>query len=116
MEITKDALGRDRKRCPRCDGVARHVTVHPDDAQIPQGLVRAMPALPPVEPGQLRCQVCAKGVVGNVRFHPECGRRRKLDQMRESRGRHWAPRTCRKCGRAMPKKVGRPRKFCEACR
>jgi hypothetical protein len=72
MVITKDAIGRDRLRCPTCQGVAKPYR-HPDDAMIPQGLVRAnIVELPPIQPGQLRCQVCAKGVSVNARFHREC--------------------------------------------
>lgn len=72
MVITQDALGRPRKRCPRCDGVSR-VRRHPDEVRVPITLGKlTADALPPVAPGQLRCQRCAKGVDGNVRFHPEC--------------------------------------------
>lgn len=72
MVITRDAIGRERQRCPHCDGVSS-VRVHPDDAQLPQGLVRAnVVELPRIEPGQLRCQVCARGLSTNDRFHLEC--------------------------------------------
>lgn len=115
MVITKDALQRERFRCPRCDGIARHVRVHPDEVLVPVALTASSQLLPPIEPGQLRCQVCARGVTGTERMHPECARARKLGQMTDSRARRWAPRTCQKCGGALPKKVGRPRKFCERC-
>jgi DNA-directed RNA polymerase subunit RPC12/RpoP len=72
ITITKDAIGRERIRCPKCDGVSR-IRPHVDDVQLPQGLVRAnVVELPPLEPGQLRCQVCAGGLNTNDRFHPEC--------------------------------------------
>lgn len=70
MVLTPDAVGRMRLRCPTCQGVAQ-VRRHPDDAMLPQGLVRTA-ELPLLEPGQLRCQVCAKGLSVNARFHPEC--------------------------------------------
>lgn len=73
MVITHDALQRPRKRCPRCDGTAAPKPPHPDQVLVPLTLGKlTADALPPVEPGQLRCQRCAKGVEGDARFHPEC--------------------------------------------
>lgn len=77
MVITRDAIGRPRKRCPKCDGVS-HNRRHPDEVLLPQGLVRAMPTLPPVLPGQLRCQRCAHGVEGRARFCADCHGKTKL--------------------------------------
>lgn len=93
MAITFDAIGRERYRCPRCHGVARP-RCHPDDAMIPQGLVRAIApprvvetivhvpvlppepvpviGLPPIRPGQLRCQLCAHGIDSRSRFCTIC--------------------------------------------
>lgn len=95
MVITHDAVGNERLRCPRCHGVARPRR-HPDDAMLPQGLVRATDApvriirqvvrvevpspperiveLPPIRAGQLRCQVCGRGVMNAERFcrEPSC--------------------------------------------
>jgi hypothetical protein len=80
MVLTPDAIGRLRKRCPTCDGVAK-VRHHPDQVLVPQTLVRlTADALPHVEPGQLRCQRCAKGVDGNVRFHTECAAAAALEK------------------------------------
>jgi hypothetical protein len=97
MERTKDAIGRERYRCPKCQGVAKARPRHPDDAMIPQGLVPvagtpprvlreivrvivpapAPPAervveLPPIRKGQLRCQLCGEGVDPAVRFCSDC--------------------------------------------
>jgi hypothetical protein len=95
MVITKDAVGRERVRCPRCQGVAEPRR-NPNDAMVPQGLVKAtgeprvirqivrveVPApppepvriveLPPIKRGQLRCQLCAYGVDPASRFCSEC--------------------------------------------
>lgn len=82
MVITPDAIGRPRKRCPKCQGVAE-VRHHPDDVLTPITVVSlaklTAAALPPVEPGQLRCQRCAKGVEGDARFHPECQRAQRAE-------------------------------------
>jgi phage FluMu protein Com len=80
MVLTPDAIGRLRKRCPKCDGVAK-VRHHPDQVLVPVTLAKlTADALPPVEPGQLRCQRCAKGVDGNVRFHTECAAAAALEK------------------------------------
>lgn len=106
MAITKDAVGRDRLRCPRCDGIAE-VRRRPDDAMVPQGLVRAN-QLPPVAPGQLRCQRCAHGVDGDRRFCPTCSQRGHGE-------RTYQPKSCTKCG-AEFQPTGPRAQFCEACR
>jgi hypothetical protein len=81
MVITYDALRRPRKRCPKCDGLSKPRAPHPDTVLVPVALKPlAMAAgLPPVEPGQLRCQRCARGVDGDVRF---CEERTALRSMR----------------------------------
>lgn len=106
MVITKDALQRDRKRCPRCDGVAAPRTPHPDEVKRPLTLaaLTAM-ALPPVEPGQLRCQRCARGVDGDARFCERCEYARELEQ----RGR-----PCPDCGNLFLPTVSSPRR-CVPC-
>jgi hypothetical protein len=95
MTITKDAIGRERIRCKRCHGVSE-VRRNPNDAMIPQGLVRAnlsvrvireivkvrepiaepirVVELPAIRPGQLRCQLCAVGVDPSCRFCDVCSR------------------------------------------
>lgn len=110
MVVTKDAIGRERYRCPHCDGVAqsRH---HPDEVMLPQGLVRASPALPPISPGQLRCQRCAKGVEGDHRFCPGCRPGRGRDHVPRS----YQPKPCARCS-AVFQPSGPRALFCEACR
>jgi hypothetical protein len=74
MVVTKDAIGRERRRCPKCTGVAA-VRRHPDEVLLPQGLVRAS-LLPPIGAGQLRCQMCARGVDPKDRFCATCQEQR----------------------------------------
>jgi hypothetical protein len=106
MTITHDALRRPRKRCERCDGVAAPRPPHPDEVLRPVTLASlTAAALPPVEPGQLRCQRCAKGVVGDVRFHPECLRARA----REKRQRRCS------CGAPFVRRHGSSSDACPAC-
>ena len=117
MVITTDAIGRERLRCPRCDGVARRVTVHPDEVLVPQTLVRAASSLPSVRPGQLRCQRCAKGVEGNGRLCPACTAeaKKRAGRTRISRGPAiYPPKPCRKCGTAFQPTAPASR-YCEAC-
>jgi hypothetical protein len=75
LEVRLDAIGRTRTVCPRCRPRSiASATRHPDDAFMPQALVR-LPranALPPVAAGQLRCQRCARGVEGKARLCPSC--------------------------------------------
>lgn len=105
MVITYDALQRPRKRCPNCDGIAAPKPPHPDQVLVPVTLASLTAiALPPVEPRQLRCQRCAKGVEGHARFHTECARARTI----EARQRRCA------CG-AMYVAVGGA-KACPVCR
>lgn len=121
MTITKDAVGRERWRCKQCQGVST-IKPHPDDAQLPQGLVRAnVVELPRIDAGQLRCQVCAKGLRVNDRFHPE---RRGVglslvQAMRLERNgpRIYAARHCAvpRCG-ALFTPTGPAAKYCEAHR
>jgi ribosomal protein L40E len=74
LVTTQDAIGRTRHRCPKCVGVAKASYRHPDDAFMPQGLVRVASALPAIRAGQLRCQRCAEGVEGRLaRFCERCG-------------------------------------------
>ena len=108
LVITYDALQRPRKRCPKCQGVS-HVKPHPDEVLVPVTLQRlTASALPPVAPGQLRCQVCAKGLEGRGRFHPECqaARQRERRRRRCACGAMFVPRggakqcaDCREHGR-----------------
>lgn len=104
----KDAIGRVYTRCPKCDGVAPEQHRHPDDAMLPQGLVKVH-TLPPVQPGQLRCQQCARGVEGDVRFCVTCQARRD-EAARPTT-------TCRHCGRTRlrERKEWEFTKRCEVC-
>ncbi len=130
MVITKDAVGRPRKRCPWCDGVAA-VKAHPDEVLLPQGLVRVkFAALPPIEPGQLRCQICAHGVNPRMRFCDGClrdrnkgswrrsyRRRGELDVVGPAKARTYKPRACAfpNCGATfLP--TGPRGSYCEAHR
>lgn len=105
LEFTLDPIGRVRGRCPRCDGVAPKQAHHPDEVLVPQTLVAAARALPPIAPGQLRCQRCARGVRGHARFcSPAC-----RDPERP------APRPCARCGaRFLPTRRNQSR--CDPCR
>lgn len=113
MVITQDAVGRDRKRCPKCDGISRN-RVHPDEVLMPQGLVRKMGGgtLPTVAPGQLRCQRCAHGVEGDRRFCEACQRAHRSEARR---GATYAPKPCATCG-ATFQPTGPRARYCEACR
>jgi hypothetical protein len=106
MVITHDAIGRPRRRCPRCDGVAKRTPPHPDDVFMPQGLVRAN-GLPAIAPGQVRFQRCAHGITASARFCVECVNTRLTAEK---------TRPCPKCGRPTVIRRGRPPKDCEACR
>lgn len=64
--FTPDAIGRMRERCPKCDGVAKSPTLRPGEVRRPQH------GLPMIKPGQLRCQVCARGVMKTARFCVDC--------------------------------------------
>lgn len=121
MVITLDAIGRPRKRCPRCDGVS-HNRRHPDEVLIPQGLVRVTP-LPAIEPGQLRCQVCAVGINPALRFCDPCRikRERAVGRACYHRARGRAVGTVRircRCGAPRPPKRGAlPKVYvCEDCK
>lgn len=126
MVFRQDAIGRDYLRCPTCSPFARDPRRHPDDAMLPQGLVRTdatrvvkeivrvevpTPApppervveLPPIHPGQLRCQSCARGVDWRSRFCPDHATEghvfmRERRAMRRNHGtrqqRHYAPKPC----------------------
>lgn len=78
LVFTPDAIGRMRERCPTCDGVNRRPSsLAPDLLRVtPQELVPVARVgtytLPPVTAGQLRCQRCARGVVGLHRFCVDC--------------------------------------------
>jgi hypothetical protein len=105
MVAKPDAVGRVRLRCPRCDGVSAPQVRHPDDAMLPQGLVKVH-QLPPVAPDQLRCQRCAHGVIGEARFCVAC-----------VPPKQYQPKVCRcvECGRTFTP-TGPRAEFCEACR
>jgi hypothetical protein len=115
MVVTKNAVGVERFRCPRCDGVARRVTHHPDDALVPQTLVRADKLLPLVRPGQLRCQVCAHGVEGNGRLCPACtaAAKKRAGETRVARG-VYAPKPCTRCGQTF-QPTGPRSAYCDPC-
>lgn len=116
MVVTKDAIGRERYRCPRCDRVTVR-RADPNEALIPQGLVRADKLLPLVRPGQLRCQRCAKGVEGNGRLCPACQAesKKQAGQTRISRGAGvYTPKPCRKCDTVF-QPTGPRSSYCEAC-
>lgn len=114
MVITTDAIGRERRRCPRCDRVAPRVTVHPDEVLVPQTLVRlTASALPPVAPGQLRCQVCAKGVEGRKRFCVACTA--AMTRRGTNQARVYQPKACFECGEIFQPSGPRSR-YCERCR
>src|SRR5687767_12557043 len=68
LEITFDAIGRARTRCPRCNGVNRHQTHHPDGAPTLQELI----TIPVRGPHQLYCQGCAEVVPESRRFCVKC--------------------------------------------
>jgi hypothetical protein len=72
--VTKmDAIGRTTYRCPTCDGVSKPRPRHPDEACMPQSLVKmSASALPRIALGQLRCQQCAQGVEGRARLCERC--------------------------------------------
>jgi hypothetical protein len=109
MVLTPDAIGRLRKRCPRCDGVSRKRVRHPDDPMLPQALVRvqAPATLPAIGPGQLRCQRCARGVPVNRRFCDAC----------RPTGTPVRVCVCLGCGRQAPRQGGAPtRKTCPVCK
>lgn len=139
MVISYDALQRPRKRCPKCDGVARARPVHPDQVLVPVTLAKLTPdALPHVEAGQLRCQRCAKGVEGKARFHPECLAAISLERRQRrcacgavfvptagakrcatcrTNKRVAAPRLCTGCNRLLPAARGlRIVSSCSQCR
>lgn len=107
-----DAIGRTRMRCPKCDRLPAPRRRSPDDiALMPQGLVRLVP-LPEIEEGQLRCQGCARGVDGDVRFCTGCESARAAARNRErARGIN----RCSRCTTIIPPGKGRPRKTCDDC-
>jgi hypothetical protein len=77
--------------------------------------------LPPIEPGQLRCQRCARGVEDDMRFCPTCkdareDERRAAAPPRRTRKVKPTTRPCLNCHAPMPIRRGRPPKNCEACR
>lgn len=78
MAFTIDALGRVSERCPRCRGLAPPVPLRPGEQRglqtVPEHII-SLPErvlLPKVAEGQLRCQRCARGVEGDVRFCDDC--------------------------------------------
>ena len=126
LVMKPDAIGRMRERCPKCDGVSAPRPRHPDDAMIPQGLVHLVNTLPPVAPGQLRCQRCADGVDGRARFCAACIRRAKGTGPRARRFHpprlkgtlqacHYQTKVCRTCG-AVFTPTGPRALDCGACR
>jgi hypothetical protein len=110
MVVTKDAIGRERRRCPKCTGVAT-VRRHPDEVLIPQGLVRAS-LLPPISAGQLRCQLCARGVDPTERFCTPCQQGRRSYARTHS---VYAAKPCHRCT-TLFQPTGPRSLFCEACR
>jgi hypothetical protein len=104
MVAKPNAVGIIRLRCPRCDGVSAPQVRHPDDAMLPQGLVRVTP-LPEVQPGQLRCQWCAPRRRGERRFCDECRTIKRAAVHHQ----------CGRCHRAIPPRAGRPPKVCDDC-
>jgi hypothetical protein len=113
MLITKDALSRERRRCPTCDGVAAPKRVHPDQVFIPQTLIRASDLLPAIEPGQLRCQRCASGVHGRERFCPRCQPPKRSARRQDGQPYQYRPKACLECG-AMFQPTGPRSRYCEA--
>ena len=112
-----DAIGRTTTRCPRCDGVAPRRAANPNEVLRPQALISAAQLLPPCPPGVLRCQSCARPVVGDARLCPKC----ELPGLKEARE---APaesttsvrtRPCPGCGAPTIVRRGPPPKTCEAC-
>lgn len=135
VTLTPDAIGRLNERCPKCDRVAPRRHVNPNDALIPQTLVRPEQLLPRVRPGQLRCQRCARGVEEQARFCVDCLRAQHLLERAKlcpQCGESFVPtryqrrcdrcetkattRPCRSCGQPTPRRPGRPSNDCEACR
>lgn len=111
--VTKmDAIGRTRQRCPRCEGVSPVRPRHPDEALVPQTLVRSntQRALPPIAEGQLRCQRCARGVVGRARLCRACDPPKGTNQQRS-----YPPKPCAKCGYNF-QPTGPRALWCDRCR
>ena len=129
LVVTHDAIGRARYRCPTCEGVAKTSYRHPDDAFMPQGLARVASALPAIRSGQLRCQGCARGVEGLLRFCPSCvqarqamvhGVRRCLGcghERERAKGEQFAVRQCGHCPPTRGTRTHRryPPKSCARC-
>jgi hypothetical protein len=105
--LESDGNGRTRVRCYPClEGVTRN-----QKQAAPQQL------LPPVAPGQLRCQVCASGVENSkARFCAQCipARRAGWNQTYYRRYHKRTPRTCA-CGGLIEVRRGRPRTACDTC-
>lgn len=105
--ITRDAIGRTRTRCPACVGVAKP-HIHPDEVFVSQTITpSAAPLLPPIKKGQLRCQVCAKGVDSKKRFCPPCSDARKVTFRPDVH--------CSGCGSLLPRDRKRGAVICASC-
>lgn len=90
--------------------------------------IQDIPSLPMVEPGQLRCQRCARGVEGDLRFCDECQAERaaaareakRAEKIRRgpvaSRAKaQYKPRPCLDChDEFIP--TGARARFCPACK
>jgi hypothetical protein len=114
-----DAIGNLVFRCPVRRPKRAGRTVHPEHTLVPVRLMRQSEALamqlPPVAPGQLRCQLCAHGVDGKARLCRTCRR-----SQRNSRRRRWIQRTKKPltvclcaCGRTHETRNGRT--TCRTC-
>lgn len=107
VTFTPDAIGRMRERCPRCDRVGPAPRITPGEVRGPQ-------LLPSIEPGQLRCQGCGRGVDGQrARFCPRCVVVRAAPRPRRSLT--FAPKPCGACGRSFTPTGGRAM-LCRTCK
>lgn len=119
LEFTPDAIGRLRERCPTCDGIGRRPALHSSLQATQQALVPivrvAEYSLPPIAPGQLRCQRCAFGVEPKLRFCDACTAVLTAPKPRKVKA-PGAQVACERCGRPIERgKVGRPPKIHDEC-
>jgi hypothetical protein len=132
VELTPDAIGRLRERCPKCDGIARPPVLRPGEVRRTQEIELGAPSgrrsialspgvyrLPDIDPGQLRCQVCARGVTGNRRICEPCVADRRTAAAAARPKAEKPPKLCKECStnpiRRRDGKYGRPPQRCDAC-
>lgn len=133
LELTPDAIGRLRERCPRCDGKAKPPVIRPGEVRRSQEVEYgrpverrssiALPAgvyrLPSIAPGEVRCQRCARGVPPNRRVCKPCIADARSARAAARPKKEKPKKLCPDCGvvelRARSGKYGRPPQRCEAC-